>query len=72
MEFYEHNVDNLAIEVVGQNWSCEVICFPGGLGGRAGGIKLPLVDGPLCQEMRESSESLDSPCSLCSECQERR
>ena len=28
VEYYEHNVDNLAIEVVGQNWSCE---------GRSGG-----------------------------------
>ena len=25
VEYYEHTVDNLAIEVVGQNWSSEVI-----------------------------------------------
>ena len=25
LEYYEHNVDNLALEVVGQNWSSEVI-----------------------------------------------
>ena len=25
LEYYEHNVDNLAIEVVGQNWSSDVI-----------------------------------------------
>ena len=25
LEYYEHNVDNLAIDVVGQNWSSEVI-----------------------------------------------
>ena len=37
---------NLAIEVVGQNWSCEVISLflPRG---RAGGIKLPLATGLL-------------------------
>ena len=41
MEYCEHNVDNLAIEVVGWTWSSEV-------GGRAdGGIKLPLVNGPF-------------------------
>ena len=27
VEYYEHNVDNLAIEVVGQKWSSEVISF---------------------------------------------
>ena len=27
LEYDEHNVDNLAIEVVGQNWSSEVISF---------------------------------------------
>ena len=49
-EYYEHNVDNLAIELVGQNWSSEVMdhSFPGGLGGRDSGIKLPLVHGPFC------------------------
>ena len=25
VEYFEHNVDNFAIEVVGQNWSSEVI-----------------------------------------------
>ena len=25
LEYYEHNVDNLALEVVGQDWSSEVI-----------------------------------------------
>ena len=68
VEYYEHNVDDLAIEVVGQNRTSEVISLF-----RAGGIKLPLVDGPSCQEMRDvckvSSEPLDSPRSLCSECQ---
>ena len=47
MECYEHHVDNLAFEVVGQNWSSEVISFPGGLGGRADDIKLSFVDGPF-------------------------
>ena len=38
VEYYEHNVDDLAIEVAGQNCSSEVMdhSFPGGLGGRAG------------------------------------
>ena len=36
-EYYEHNVENLVIEVVGQNWSSEVIfLFLEDLGGRAG------------------------------------
>ena len=44
----EHNVGNLAIEVVGQKWSSEAThLFLEDLGGRAGGIKLPLVDGLL-------------------------
>ena len=48
MEYHEHNVDNVAIEVAGQNWSSEVdLSYPGGLAGRAGGIKLPLVGGPF-------------------------
>ena len=39
--------DNLAIEFVGQNWSSESdLSFPGGLGGRASGIKLPFICGP--------------------------
>ena len=41
VEYYEHSVNNFAM----QNWSSAVISFPGGLGGRAGGIKLPLVNG---------------------------
>ena len=47
VEYYEHNVGNLALEVVGQNWSSEVISVFGRLGGRAGGIKLPLDNGPF-------------------------
>ena len=35
-EHYEHNVDNLAIEVVGQNWSSEVISLSWRIG-RSGG-----------------------------------
>ena len=70
-EYCERNVDNLAIEVDWQNWSSG-LSFPGKLGGRAGGIMLSLVNGPFCA-MRDvckgSSESLDSPRSLCSECQ---
>ena len=41
-------VGNLAQEVVGKNWSSEVVfLFLERLGGRAGGIKLPLVYGPF-------------------------
>ena len=47
LEYHEHNVGNLALEVVGQNWSSEVISFLRRLGGWAGGIKLPLVNGPF-------------------------
>ena len=42
--YYEHDVDNFAIEVVLQNWSCEV-------------TSLFLVDwevGQVCQEMRDA------------------
>ena len=36
LEWYEHNVENLAIEVVGQNWSSVVLFSSlGRLGGRA-------------------------------------
>ena len=66
-EYQEHNVDNLALEAVGQNSSSEV-------------ISLFLEDCCqwtfLCQEVRGackgSSESLGSPGSLCSECLEER
>ena len=58
---YERNVDNLAIEVVGQNWSSEVVSFPGGLGRRACDLAMDL----LCQDMRDackqSSEFAGSP-----------
>ena len=77
LEYYEHNVGNLAIEVVGQNWSSEVISlfFEDWEVGRVA-LSCHLSMDLLCQEMRdawrESSESLDSPRSLCSECQEGR
>ena len=77
LEYHEHDVDNLALEVVGQTWSSEVISlFFADLEGRAGGIKLPFVNGSLMPRMRDacegSSESLGSPRSLCSECLEER
>ena len=51
LEHYEHNADDLAVEVVGRNWSSEVISFfVGGLGGWAGGTKLPLVGGEGCPQ----------------------
>ena len=71
LECHEHNVGNLNIEVIGLNWSSEVVAlFSRGLGA-ASSFELP-----HCQEMRDarkgSSESLGSPFSLCSECQEGR
>ena len=46
--YYEHNVDNLAIEVVGQSWSSEVISFfLEDWESRAGGTEPPFVYGPL-------------------------
>ena len=70
---YEHNVGNLADEVVGQNWSSEVISFflqDWGVGRVASSCHLS-VDF-LCHKMRGAckggSESLRSPRSLCSEC----
>ena len=77
LEYYEHNVDNLALEVVGQNRSSEVISlfFKDWEVGRAA-LSCHLSKDLLCQEMRgacgESSESLGSPRSLCSECMEGR
>ena len=74
VEYYEHSVDNLAIEVVGQNWSSEVISrsLEDWEVGRVT-LRCHLSMDLLCQAMRDvckaSSESLDSPRSLCSECQ---
>ena len=74
VECYEHNVDNFAIEVVGQNWSSEVISLflEDWEVGRVA-LSCHLSMDLLCQEMenvfKEGSESLDCPCSLCSECQ---
>ena len=73
-EYYEHNVDNLAIEVVGQHWSSEGAClflevWEVGRVALSCHLSMDLV----CQEMKDvckgSSESLDSPRSVCSECQ---
>ena len=77
LEYYEHNVGNLAIEVVGQSWSREVISLflENWEVGRVT-LSCRLSMDLLCQEMkdacRESSESLSTPRSLCSECQEGR
>ena len=72
--YYEQNVDNLAIEVVGQHWTSEVICFfLEDWEVRRVALSCHLSMDLLCQEMRdvckESSESLNSLRSLCSECQ---
>ena len=66
---------NFDIEVVGQNWSREEISLfleDWRSGGRVA-LSCRLSMDLLCHEMRdacgENSESLDSPRSLCSECQ---
>ena len=73
MEYHEHNVDNFAIEVAGQNWSSEVISlFLEDWQVARVALSCHLSVDLLCQEMRDvckgSSESLDFPRSLCSEC----
>ena len=74
VEYYEHNVDNFVIEIVGQNWSSEVISFflEDWEVGRVA-LNCHLYTDLLCQEMRdacwEGSESLDFPRFLCLECQ---
>ena len=76
-KYYEHNVGNLSLEVVGKNWLGEVfsLCLEDWEVGRVA-LSCHLSKDLLCQEMRNackgSSESLGSPRSLCSECQERR
>ena len=74
VECYDHNDDNLAIEVVGQNWTSEMVSLfleDREVGRVASSCHLSMDF--LCQEMRDvckgSSESLDSPRSLCAECQ---
>ena len=74
MEYCEHNVDDLAIEVVGQNWTSEVSSLfleDWEVGRVASSCHLSMD--LLCQEMRDvckvSSEPLDYPRSFYSECQ---
>ena len=64
-----------ATEVIGQDWSSEVVALfleDWELGRVA--LSCHMTVNLLCQEMRDaywdSSESLGSPCSLCSQCQE--
>ena len=71
-EFYEHIVWNMAFEVIGQDRSINVVALflkDWELGRVAFGCHMSMD--LLCQEMRdacwESSESLGSPHSLCSE-----
>ena len=73
-EVYEHNNGCWAIEVVGQDRSSEVVALfveDWELGRVA--LSCHMTMDRLCQEMRdacwESSESLGSPCPLCSQCQ---
>ena len=73
-EYYEHNVENLAIEAVWQRWSSEVASLSLEVWevGRVA-LSCHLSMDLVYQEMRDvckgSSESLDSPRSVCSECQ---
>ena len=71
---YEHNSERWA-EVVGQDWSSEVVALfleDWELGRVA--LSYHMAMDFLCQEMRDArwdrSESLGSPCSLCSQCLE--
>ena len=73
-EYYEHNGDNLAIEVVGQNWSSEVISLflEDWEVGRVA-LSCHLSMDLFCQEMRDAcKERSRSLGSLCSECLEER
>ena len=71
---YEHNNEFQAIEVVGQDWSSEVVALfleDWELGRVV--LSCHMTMDLLCREMRDacwdSSESLGFPCSLCSQCQ---
>ena len=74
VKHYEHNVDNFAIEVVGQNGFSEEISlfledWEVGLVALSCHLSMDLLCQKVRDACRESSESLDSPRSLCSECQ---
>ena len=77
LEYYEHNIGHPAIEVVGQNWSSEVISLflEDWEVGRVALCCCHLSMDLLCQETRDacwgSSHSLGSPRSLCSQCRSR-
>ena len=69
VEYCEHDVENLAIEVAGQKWSSDVISLfleDWDIGRVA--LSCHIAMDLLCQEMRDackgSSESLGSPRSL--------
>ena len=74
-EFYEHNVGNHAVGVIGQDWSSEVVALfledwePGRVA-----LNCHMTVNLSCQELRDAcwdcSESLGSSCSLCSQCRE--
>ena len=72
---YEHNSECRVLEVIAQVWSSEVVGFlpkDWELGRVA--LSCHMAMDVLCQEMRDacwdSSESLGSPCSMCSQCWE--
>ena len=72
-EEYDHNNECRSIEVIGQDWSSEVVAlFPEDWEIGRVALSCHMAMDFLCQEMRdacdESSESLGSSRSLCSEC----
>ena len=74
-EVYEHNNECRAIEVIGQDWSSDVVALfleDWELGRVA--LSCHMTMDLLCQDRRDacwdSSESLGSPCALCSQCRE--
>ena len=72
---YEHNNECRALEVIGQDWSSEVVAhFLEDRELARVALSCRMAMDLLCQEMRDacrdSSESLGSPCSLCSQCLE--
>ena len=74
-EVYEHNNESRAVEVIGQDWSCEVgALFLEDWELERVALSCHMTMDLLCQGMRDvcwdNSESLGSRCSLCSQCWE--
>ena len=74
-EVYEHNSECRALEVIGQEWSSEVVAFlPKDWELERVALSCHMAMDLLCQEMRDAgwdrSESLGSPRSMCLQCWE--